>query len=81
MKLKAHICKPMEMHTFIPWSQRMPVTYLEVVGADIRELFNVDNDAFGKCHSGTVSSTSDYTLCNLYRFYFKGISANIELQV
>jgi hypothetical protein len=29
----------------------------------------------------TVNSISDYTLWTLYRFYFKGISANIELQV
>jgi hypothetical protein len=34
--------------------------------------------AKGKC---TVSSTSDSTLWTLYRYYFKGISANIELQV
>jgi hypothetical protein len=30
---------------------------------------------------GTVNSTSDYTLWTLYLSYFKGISANIELQV
>jgi hypothetical protein len=30
---------------------------------------------------GTVNSTSDYTLWTLSRSYFKGISANIELQV
>jgi hypothetical protein len=30
---------------------------------------------------GTVNSTSDYTLKTLYRSYFKGISANSELQV
>jgi hypothetical protein len=30
---------------------------------------------------GTVNSTSDYTFWTLYRSYFKGISANIELQV
>jgi hypothetical protein len=29
----------------------------------------------------TVNNTSDYILWALYRSYFKGISANIELQV
>jgi hypothetical protein len=29
----------------------------------------------------TVNITSDYTIWTLYRYYFKGISANIELQV
>jgi hypothetical protein len=32
-------------------------------------------------NNSTVNSTSDYTLWTLYRSYFKGISANIELQV
>jgi hypothetical protein len=30
---------------------------------------------------GTVNSTYCYTLWTLYRFHFKGIGANIELQV
>jgi hypothetical protein len=29
----------------------------------------------------TVNNTSDYTLRTLYRSYFQGISADIELQV
>jgi hypothetical protein len=33
------------------------------------------------CQTCTVNNTSDHTLWTLYRSYFKGISANIELQV
>jgi hypothetical protein len=35
----------------------------------------------GTVRDGTVNSTSDYTLWTLYRSYFKGISANVELLI
>jgi hypothetical protein len=34
-----------------------------------------------KIKARTVNSTSDYKLWALYRSYYKGISANIELQL
>jgi hypothetical protein len=45
------------------------------------ELEDTDGAAGLRVSGHTVNSTSDYTLWTLYRSYFKGISANIELQI
>jgi hypothetical protein len=54
------------------WGRRSMSSYIDLWNLKIKQWY---------LNNRTVNSTSDYTLWILYRSYFKGISANIELQV
>jgi hypothetical protein len=65
------------LHTTIVRFYRVSLALIVCLFSQIRR--NVKSVA--ELRARTVYSSSDYTISNLYRSYFKGISVDIELQV